>query len=47
VSSMEDIRRIAAASEGNLDVTVGSSLDLFGGTGVAYQDLLNWNRQER
>jgi hypothetical protein len=28
-----------------MDVTVGSALDLFGGRGVAYADLISWNHR--
>jgi phosphoribosylformimino-5-aminoimidazole carboxamide ribotide isomerase len=44
VSSMADLVRIQDASGGNLDVTVGSALDLFGGEKISYQELLKWNR---
>ena len=35
---------INEASGGRLDATVGSALDLFGGSGVSYRELLLWNR---
>ena len=44
VASMADVELIDLLSNGSLDVTVGSSLDLFGGTGVAYAELLSRNR---
>jgi len=44
VASMADVELIDELSNGTLDVTVGSSLDLFGGSGVAYDTLLSWNR---
>jgi hypothetical protein len=28
-----------------VDVTVGSALDLFGGTGLCYEKLVEWNRR--
>ena len=31
ISSMEDLERFARISSGNVDVTIGSALDLFGG----------------
>ena len=43
VRGLDDLNLINEASEGRLDATVGSSLDLFGGTGVSYESLLNWN----
>jgi phosphoribosylformimino-5-aminoimidazole carboxamide ribotide isomerase len=44
-SSMDDVRLVESASGGNIDVTVGSALDLFGGSGLSYQELLRWNRR--
>ena len=40
-------RQVEEASGGRVDVTVGSSLDLFGGEGVAYEELLAWNEGRR
>lgn len=45
ISSMEDLERIDTLSQGHLDATVGSALDLFGGTGIRYADLIA--RQKR
>ena len=43
IASMDDIHLVSELSGGHIDVTVGSALDLFGGTGIAYQDLLKFN----
>ncbi|MFK7766505.1 MAG: phosphoribosylformimino-5-aminoimidazole carboxamide ribotide isomerase [Mariniblastus sp.] len=43
VANMQDVERVASASNGKIDVTVGSALDLFGGSGVQYQELVKWN----
>ena len=32
-------------SEGKVDLTIGSALDLFGGMQVQYSDCVAWNRQ--
>lgn len=45
VSSMNDLQRIKEASDGKVDVTVGSALDLFGGNEITYSELLVWNRE--
>jgi phosphoribosylformimino-5-aminoimidazole carboxamide ribotide isomerase len=45
VRGLEDLKLINEASAGRLDATVGSALDLFGGSGVTYNELLAWNRQ--
>ena len=45
-ATMADVLRVASAGRGHVDVTVGSALDLFGGSGVCYQDLVAWNRRD-
>jgi len=45
VAGMDDLRLIDERSGGNIDVTVGSALDLFGGDGVEYEELLVWNQR--
>ena len=42
---MDDLRLVESAGQGKVDVTVGSALDLFGGKGLAYKDLVFWNRR--
>lgn len=44
VRGLQDLELIQKASGGRLDATVGSALDLFGGAGVSYAELLEWNR---
>ena len=39
ISSQQDIDLIDALGNGNLDFTVGSALDIFGGIGLRYADL--------
>ena len=46
VRGMEDLQLVHDRSGGSIDVTVGSALDIFGGNGVTYDDLLNWNNRE-
>lgn len=46
VATIDDLRTIDRLSDGRLDVTVGSALDLFGGSGVCYDELLEWNRSD-
>ena len=43
-ASMEDVYRVARSGKGLVDVTVGSALDLFGGSGIRYEDLVAMNR---
>ncbi|MDA8564139.1 phosphoribosylformimino-5-aminoimidazole carboxamide ribotide isomerase [Mariniblastus sp.] len=42
-ASMSDLEQVAEVSRGNVDITVGSALDIFGGAGIKYSDLLDWN----
>lgn len=43
VRAIEDLNRIKTLSEGRVDVTVGSALDLFGGAFIKYKDCVSWN----
>jgi len=47
VSGLDDLQQVEEASGGKVDVTVGSSLDLFGGDGVAYESMVAWNEGKR
>ena len=43
VRSLADLSQIQALSEGRVDVTIGSALDLFGGASIKYKDCVSWN----
>lgn len=43
--SLEDLETVTRAGEGRVDLTIGSALDIFGGTGVRYEDALAFNRR--
>jgi phosphoribosylformimino-5-aminoimidazole carboxamide ribotide isomerase len=45
-ATMADLLLVEQAGRGSVDVTVGSALDLFGGKGLLYKDLVAWNRRE-
>jgi phosphoribosylformimino-5-aminoimidazole carboxamide ribotide isomerase len=45
VSSMADLELIRKAGQGRIDVTVGSALDIFGGSGCTYDEVTAWCRQ--
>jgi len=45
-ASLEDVEKVEEYGQGKVDVTVGSALDLFGGKGVRYDDLVAWNRRD-
>lgn len=44
-TTMDDLLKIDSASNGSIDVTVGSALDIFGGKRLAYSDLVEWNQR--
>ncbi len=44
VSSMADLELIRKAGQGQIDVTVGSALDIFGGSGCTYEDVVKFCR---
>jgi len=45
VADIADVELIQTLSNGRVDVTVGSALDIFGGDGVEYKELVAWNRR--
>lgn len=45
VTAFSDLERVKALGRGRVDLTIGSALDLFGGT-VRYQDVVAWQRQQ-
>ncbi len=44
IRSMADVEQIRESGQDKLDFTVGSALDLFGGTGLRYADLVALNQ---
>ena len=47
VSSMADLELIRDAGHGRLDATVGSALDIFGGTGLTYKDVVAFHTAQQ
>ena len=41
--NLDDLALCEKLSDGRVDLTIGSALDIFGGTGVAYADCVKWN----
>ncbi len=41
---IEDLERVDRLSQGKVDLTFGSALDLFGGSGVRYEDCVAYNQ---
>lgn len=45
--SLRDLEQVDRLSNGRVDLTIGSALDIFGGSQIAYRDCLEWNRRGR
>lgn len=43
--SLADLEEVTRVSHGRIDLTIGSALDIFGGTGVRYEDAVDFNRR--
>ena len=46
-SSLADLEATTRLGKGRVDLTIGSALDIFGGHGVAYADVVAFNLSER
>jgi phosphoribosylformimino-5-aminoimidazole carboxamide ribotide isomerase len=44
-TSLSDLELVTRLGRGKIDLTIGSALDIFGGTGVRYEDLIEFNRR--
>ncbi|KAL4912511.1 hypothetical protein BDW62DRAFT_194384 [Aspergillus aurantiobrunneus] len=42
--SLQDIEKVHVSSGGKVDLTIGSALDIFGGSGVTFDECVQWNR---
>ncbi len=45
--SLADLEETTRLGKGRVDLTIGSALDIFGGTGVKYVDLVAFNKRAR
>jgi phosphoribosylformimino-5-aminoimidazole carboxamide ribotide isomerase len=43
-SSLADLEQVTQLGHGRIDLTIGSALDIFGGTGVRYRDVVTFNQ---
>ena len=43
-SSLADLEEVTRLGQGRIDLTIGSALDIFGGGGVRYEDVVAFNR---
>jgi len=42
-NSLADLEEVTRLGGGQVDLTIGSALDIFGGTGVKYADCVEFN----
>ena len=45
-NSLADLEEVTRLGRGKIDLTIGSALDIFGGTGVKYDDVVKFNRRQ-
>lgn len=45
--SLSDLDLVKKLSNGKIDLTIGSALDIFGGSGVVFQEAVDWNQQQK
>ena len=44
-SSFAELEEVTRLGQGRIDLTIGSALNIFGGKGVRYEDVVAFNRQ--
>jgi phosphoribosylformimino-5-aminoimidazole carboxamide ribotide isomerase len=45
-NSLSDLDEVTRLGQGKVDLTIGSALDIFGGNGVRYADVVKFNRRQ-
>jgi phosphoribosylformimino-5-aminoimidazole carboxamide ribotide isomerase len=45
-NSLADLEEVTRLGQGKIDLTIGSALDIFGGTGVRYDEVVKFNRRQ-
>ena len=46
-NSISDLEGVSRLGKGKVDLTIGSALDIFGGSGVKYEDCVKFNRRQK
>jgi phosphoribosylformimino-5-aminoimidazole carboxamide ribotide isomerase len=46
-NSLADLEDVARLGQGRVNLTIGSALDIFGGSGVKYEDCVKFNRRQK
>jgi hypothetical protein len=44
--NLQDLDYVKTLSNGKVDLTIGSALDVFGGSGVTFEECVKWNKQQ-
>lgn len=44
--NLEDLEKVKELSAGKVDLTIGSALDCFGGSGVTLAECVEWNKKQ-
>lgn len=42
--TVQDLEVVKQTSNGRVDLTIGSALDVFGGNGATFEECVEWNR---
>lgn len=42
--NLQDLELVQRLSDGKVDLTIGSALDVFGGNGVKFEECCDWNK---
>lgn len=45
-NSLADLEQVTQSGQGKVDLTIGSALDIFGGSGVSYTEVVEFNRRQ-
>jgi phosphoribosylformimino-5-aminoimidazole carboxamide ribotide isomerase len=45
-TALSDLEEVTRLGQGKIDLTIGSALDIFGGAGVHYADVVKFNRHQ-
>ncbi|WP_250657497.1 phosphoribosylformimino-5-aminoimidazole carboxamide ribotide isomerase [Alkalimarinus coralli] len=43
--NIADLEKVQQLSDGNVDLTIGSALDIFGGSGITLEECIKWNNE--
>lgn len=44
--NLQDLDNVKRLSDGKVDLTIGSALDVFGGSGVTFDECVQWNQKQ-